>query len=160
MSTEEHPQNPPSPADDATQQNHRQKGRLPVEYLTCWHRKRVFGRAVDLSLSGTRIFRKGNLPFKDDEVFDITLGWNDTQLDLKAKIAWSRKVGFRRYLLGLEFVDLQPESTRVLQHLGRVSKVSLWIASAEFEKGRNRIPFLNIIGRNGFTPNGNHQPPS
>ncbi|MDY7109039.1 MAG: PilZ domain-containing protein [Planctomycetota bacterium] len=84
--------------------------RLPQEGL---HSN--LGRVLDLSLDGMRIVSVRVPP--EDEPVDVVLRDPDGRVKLKARVVWSRRVGFRRHEIGLRFLEvtreLASELTRV-----------------------------------------------
>ena len=126
----------PIPPPDDQSDNHRQKGRLKVEYLVCRHGKKTYGKLLDLSASGMRIFRKGRVSEKQGDILGLTLVWSDTEIPVKAHIKWIKKVGFRKHLIGIAFDSLSPSTATAIQQLCLTAKVSLTIASDLLENRR------------------------
>ncbi len=83
-------------------------GRVPQELLTC-----NLGPVIDLSSGGMRVLatrpRAGT--------FDIRLQGGDLNLALHARVAWTRRLGFRRHEVGLSFVDLDEDVGKVLARI-------------------------------------------
>jgi signal transduction histidine kinase len=88
------------PADDR-----RLHGRLPQELLRC-----NLGVVLDLSMGGMRIrctkAPKGRLDVEIDDV--------EGPVRLQAEVMWSRRLGFRRYEVGLYFPHVPPDVARQL----------------------------------------------
>jgi len=69
---------------------------------------------IDLSAGGVRILSKRPLRGRLDIFFETGDG---PKLGVKTRIAWCRKVGFRAYLVGLQFQDLPLSAAkRLLRH--------------------------------------------
>lgn len=83
-------------------------GRLPQEQLVC-----NIGPVLDLSPGGMRVLstrpRLGSL--------EIGLRGGEVSLNLDAKVAWSRRLGFRRHEIGLTFVDVDAEVAGILSRI-------------------------------------------
>ena len=81
---------------------------LEEESLSC-----NLGSVIDLSAGGTRILvnreLSGNL--------DVTLWDTDRQLTLRAEVIWCKRLGFRKFEVGLKFRRLTPDSAGELTEL-------------------------------------------
>jgi len=60
-----------------------------------------FGPILDLSAAGTRVISSRAL----SGIVNVTISGRGIDHSLKARVAWSRKLGFRMYDVGLEFID-------------------------------------------------------
>lgn len=140
---------------DGPEQHNRAKS---VEYITCRRGERQVGLLVELSETGMRVFHAGSVRVKEGEFVGMMVTWRDTEIAVKAQLTWQRKISRRKHILGFRFVDLLPNTVTALQNLCRVAKVELYVASAEYEEGRNRVPILRFIGKNGFPFNGASTP--
>ncbi len=89
---------------------HRRHGRLNEPGLSC-----SAGSVIDLSAGGVRILSKRALKGRLDIFFDTNDG---PKLGVKTRIAWCRKVGFRAYLVGLQFEDLPLSAAKRLLRQG------------------------------------------
>ena len=69
------------------------------EGLTC-----SLGPVLDLSKGGARVLAKGPFRGHREIGFESRVGL----IRLTATVAWSRKLGFRRWVLGLQFVGVSP----------------------------------------------------
>ena len=73
------------------------------------------GPVIDLSRTGLRIMtsrrRRGVV---DLVLFDLS----GRRLNLRARVVWSKRLAFRKHMLGLEFEDADEELTRDLARLG------------------------------------------
>ncbi len=68
------------------------------------------GRVIDLSGGGLRIRCTTRLSSR----MDVKLWTATRQITVPAKVAWARRIGFRKYEIGLEFGDLSPETQKDL----------------------------------------------
>ncbi|MEX0776518.1 MAG: PilZ domain-containing protein [Phycisphaeraceae bacterium] len=107
--------------------NKRRHGRLRTRYLYVRYSNGRYGRVLDLSVSGMRVQRAGTLRFQDDDLLPLILECNDTLLPIKARVAWTRKVGFFKFLLGLEFVDLGEAELMQVKQLAQVAADCLFV---------------------------------
>ncbi len=64
------------------------------------------GTVIDLSGGGLRIRCATRLSSR----MDVKLWTAKRQITVPAKVAWVRRIGFRKYEIGLEFGDLSPET--------------------------------------------------
>jgi hypothetical protein len=83
----------------------RQYGRLKGTRLGC-----NIGTVIDLSGGGLRIRRSTRLSSQ----MDVKLWTAKRQITVPAKVAWVRRIGFRKYEVGLEFRDLSPDTQKDL----------------------------------------------
>ncbi len=88
----------------------RRYGRLKEPGLCC-----SAGAVIDLSAGGVRILSSRPLRGRLDVFFDTEDG---PKLGVKTKIAWCRRVGFRSYLVGLQFEDLPLSAAKRLLRQG------------------------------------------
>jgi len=77
------------------------------------------GVVLDLSLGGMRI-RCNKVP---EGVFDVELSDDEQTLRLRAEVAWTKRVGFRKQEAGLKFVDLSPELAVELSRLASRNRI-------------------------------------
>ncbi len=87
----------------------RKSGRLrEEEILSC-----NLGSVVDLSAGGTRILVNREL----SGMLDVTLWDTDRQLTLRAEVIWCKRLGFRKFEVGLKFSHMTPDDDRDLAEL-------------------------------------------
>jgi diguanylate cyclase (GGDEF)-like protein len=87
----------------------RRYGRLKGPGLAC-----SAGTVIDLSAGGVRILSNRRLKGRTVIYFGIR---QEQRLGVKSKIVWCRRVGFRTFLVGLQFEDLPLEAAkRLLRH--------------------------------------------
>lgn len=63
------------------------------------------GVVINASAGGLCVRFKGKHPPAGDEPHEITLESDGGSVTCMAKVAWVRRVGFRSYLVGFEFLD-------------------------------------------------------
>ena len=68
------------------------------------------GRVIDLSGGGLRIRCSTRLSSQ----MDVKLWTAKRQITVPAKVAWVRRIGFRKYEIGLEFLDMTPATRKDL----------------------------------------------
>ncbi|MCC6682140.1 MAG: EAL domain-containing protein [Phycisphaeraceae bacterium] len=102
-------------AGDGSERRH--FGRIRQEEMRC-----NLGRVLDVSCGGVRIFTHRRL--KGRQRISLV---NDTQtmLMLSASVAWCKRLGFREYAVGLQFVDMSADQMRCLSELVHFSMGSL-----------------------------------
>ncbi len=83
----------------------RRSGRSKGTRLGC-----SIGTVIDLSDGGLRIRCSTRLSSQ----MDVKLWTANRQITVPAKVAWVRRIGFRKYEVGLEFGDLSPETQKDL----------------------------------------------
>ena len=83
----------------------RRFGRFNAGRLGC-----NLGRVMDLSGGGMRV----RCPRRCSGIVEVQLWTVTRQTTVQAKVVWTRRIGFRKYELGLEFRDLTPETTQDL----------------------------------------------
>ena len=73
------------------------------------------GPIIDLSRSGVRVRStrrlRGILPM-------VLFNRNGPNLNVQARVVWSKRIGFRRHVAGLAFIDPPPNMLRELAKLG------------------------------------------
>ncbi len=72
------------------------------------------GRVLDLSPSGVRVMTRR----KPKGVLDVALWDIHRGLTVRARVIWSKRLGFRRYESGLKFIEVSPDAARGLAALG------------------------------------------
>ena len=83
----------------------RKAGRFKGSRLGC-----NLGKVMDLSGGGMRIRCATRLSSQ----MPVQLSTAKRRLTVQAKVAWVRRIGFRKYEVGLEFRDLTPETQQDL----------------------------------------------
>lgn len=83
-------------------------GRLPQDSLFC-----ELGPVLDLSPGGLRVLSTK----PRDGVIRVTLYGDSVEVKIRAKVAWSRRHGFRRHEIGLTFIDVDEDVSKILTRL-------------------------------------------
>ncbi len=71
------------------------------------------GNVLDISSSGLRVLSKTKVEGKGR----VELISPTKRVIVTARVVWCHKVAFRKYVMGLEFIDLTPELTRTLTEI-------------------------------------------
>jgi hypothetical protein len=100
-------------SDEEDGPHRRRAGRLPQELLAC-----QYGAVRDLSSGGMRVICRRLPP----STCVIRLMGGPRQLDIKAKIAWGRRLGLFKHEIGFEFVDVSPEMASELTALASANR--------------------------------------
>ena len=90
--------------------NKRRHGRLRPGMMWC-----NLGKVLDFSASGLRLATKHNL--EGEQV--VVIKANEQSMLLHGTIVWARKLGFRRYQVGIEFADVSPQDLAKLRNMGK-----------------------------------------
>lgn len=94
----------------ATEHDRRRHGRVrPVAVYS------DAGRVLDMSAGGMRVMSRRRL--KGETEF-IICNESKIPINVRARVVWTKRVGFRKHVVGLEFVDLQPAVARQLASMG------------------------------------------
>ena len=94
----------------------RRHGRIRTEAVTC-----SVGRVVDMSASGIRVERKGRRAVSEGDAFTITLKHGDFAMPVDVRVVRVEKKGFRRYVFGLSFEEVNPQIQAKLTQLARIA---------------------------------------
>jgi len=73
------------------------------------------GPVLDLSAGGMRVLATRPPPAEESLVVRLLSG--TVCLDLPCRVAWSRRLGFRRHEVGLTFTDLDGDVVRMLSRI-------------------------------------------
>jgi hypothetical protein len=94
---------------DARDPNYRQDGRLLLgEQVDC-----SLGRIIDISRGGARVLSKKRV----NGVGLIRIKMTGGLLLVQSRVAWCRRLGFRKYEVGLEFQGVTEEISEILAQL-------------------------------------------
>lgn len=99
---------PPS----ASEGNNRVTGRLRPGNLTC-----DIGKVMDISSGGMRIRCRGKPKMAPGQLFPTHVHAPGGHIRLICHVVWRNKIRFRRWELGLRFVDMTPELRSALSVL-------------------------------------------
>jgi len=94
--------------------NRRRHGRLITESLTINN-----GIVLDLSASGLRAVVRGKVLFEVGEQTSFRLRSCAREMSIEARVVWVKKSGFRKHQIGLEFVNVTPQTVETLMELTR-----------------------------------------
>ncbi len=83
-------------------------GRFPQESLEC-----NLGPVLDLSTGGMRVLCKR--PHQGP--LEACLQASQYSMTLSGQVVWSKRLGFRRHEIGVQFVDLDDDTVRVLSRI-------------------------------------------
>lgn len=90
--------------------NRRSAGRVRCEGVTC-----AWGKLLDASATGARLISRRSLKPGDIGVLEIE--GPDRRFRVRAKIVWSRKRGWWKHEVGVQFVDVPPEARQQLTRI-------------------------------------------
>ena len=93
---------------DRPQGCRRATGRIEQEQLVS-----NLGPVQDISRGGLRLLSDRNLRGEHE----LKLPTNDGELAVSVRVVWSRRRGLRRFMVGLEFVDLNKATARRLAQI-------------------------------------------
>ena len=105
-------------ASDTRKRDGRRHGRLRTERLSC-----NIGMIVDISASGFRVRSKRYPGVKIGQNCQLTLRVEDHRLSVRVTTLWIRRLGYRHFEAGLEFIDMTPEAIQELHELARSASV-------------------------------------
>lgn len=90
----------------------RKAGRIRLEAVTTSR-----GDAIDISVAGIGIH--SNKAIEVDTLLDLRIeGWGES-VSVHARVARCEKAGFRKYEIGLEFIDVEDADRQVLNRIAR-----------------------------------------
>ena len=87
--------------------NKRRHGRVVPDGLWC-----SVGEVLDLSASGLRLQCAKAI---GEGVGKVLLRDNNHSVEVLGRVVWCNKVGFRRFEVGLEFVNIAPETAATIR---------------------------------------------
>src|SRR5262245_25687982 len=77
------------------------------------------GVVLDLSAGGMRILSTRQI----EGQMDVRIWTEGDSIMLKASTVWSKRIGFRRHLVGFEFLDLDERSTAKLSQIAAAHRL-------------------------------------
>lgn len=83
-------------------------GRVPLDTLYC-----ELGPVIDLSTGGMRVL--STKPCKSE--VRVHLHGDDVDVKLRARVAWTRRHGFRRHEIGLTFINVDDDLSKILHRM-------------------------------------------
>ncbi len=87
--------------------------------ICCTRVRCGLGEVLDLSAAGMRVFASRKPKLKPDRSYRLRVQSDVGECEVVAKLVWSHRLGFRKHLLGLRFVEMQEETRRQLNDLAR-----------------------------------------
>lgn len=84
------------------------------------NRKRLstpLGEVVDFSAGGFQIFRKGKAILQIDQTVELSLEYSGESIDVTARVAWIKPMGFRRRAIGFAFDAISDEDQQRLHRI-------------------------------------------
>jgi len=84
------------------------------ESITC-----DLGNVIDLSTAGLRVAGSGKPPLQTGQSGQIKLTIPEGVLAVHGRVVWSRRTGFRRFEMGIEFQNVKRSVTAALDSLAR-----------------------------------------
>ncbi len=103
------------PASDAAD-NRRRAGRL-----TCSMLESSFGEVVDLSVTGMRCRSSKPIDVASGQVVDFHLKTLAGDMAMQGRVVWTTKKGWRRFEVGVQFVNVSDQIRRTLIEVARIS---------------------------------------
>lgn len=79
----------------------------------------ALGEILDVSASGMRVMCDGKPPVKQGGVIPVRLKFSDGSLQVGTQVRWIKRRGLKRHEVGLQFVQLKPGVSRVLDAIAR-----------------------------------------
>ncbi len=109
-------QQPETPSPDAVDLPHRSERRRHPRRRIHDVRAQI-GRVVDLSLGGMMVHRTGSAQWNVGEEHRVVIEHDMVCIPLNVRVVRAEKVGFRRFVYGLEFLGLDEQSFGHLKSL-------------------------------------------
>jgi hypothetical protein len=98
--------------------NARRGGRVRVEMIGC-----SLGDVLDISVSGMRAGLRGNAPEQGAQM-PVTVQGLTSRIELKGRIVWVRRTGWRRFEVGVNFEDVSDEARAQLVAIARAAPMN------------------------------------
>jgi hypothetical protein len=130
----------PFPTSPALSDSRRRFGRLRCEEVSC-----SLGAVLDLSAGGMRVASPKSKWFPLGDEVTVTLFGNSTSLLIRARIAWSRKTGWRTGEIGLMFLDMSPEARASLTRFAVAAAAQA--SHSSFAPARGRLSRGKVRGQ-------------
>lgn len=102
--------------DSERPENHRRHGRVKCQHVGC-----TLGTVLDLSASGLRIRGSGQPRVVTGDTFTMTIQTLEGPMLAPVKVAWTRRLGWRKQEIGVTFMEVGPALSRALASLARAS---------------------------------------
>lgn len=101
----------------AVHSDQRQSGRLDVKGIDSATLGQSLGEILNLSAAGILILRRKKLQLGEYERLLVRLSHNENEVEVYVRIAWSKRIGFRKHLFGLSFNDLNERDQMTLNRI-------------------------------------------
>lgn len=95
----------------------RGSGRLDVDGINSVSKGTSFGEVINLSANGLLIMRRKRMKFAEYERFSVQLGADHLTLDVSIKVAWEKRIGFRKWLYGFSFCDMPDRDQMIIKKM-------------------------------------------
>ncbi len=87
--------------------------------MRCNNVETSIGPVLDFSATGMRILSKREVRLEEGESLLVRIESAFDPITVPVVVRWSRKLGWRRYETGVQFVELTDEAKRVLADIAR-----------------------------------------
>ncbi|MFG0251253.1 MAG: PilZ domain-containing protein [Phycisphaerales bacterium JB038] len=108
------------PLSAADHSSRRRFGRMRIEHLPC-----SLGTVLDLSAGGLRVLTNKLSAKKLGEMVPVELNGTHRSGTFQAEVTWSERVGFRRHVVGLRFLDLTDEQRATIAAIARAYAIRM-----------------------------------
>ncbi|MFU8828693.1 MAG: PilZ domain-containing protein [Phycisphaerales bacterium] len=87
--------------------------------MRCNNVESSLGPVLDFSATGMRVLSKREVPQDPETTMLVTVTSAFDPVTIPVKVRWSRKIGFRRHEVGIEFVEVDEQLRTVLREIAR-----------------------------------------
>jgi hypothetical protein len=94
--------------------DNRSRGRM-----RCNNVETSIGPVLDFSSTGMRVLTKREIKINEDDTLEVRITSAFDPVTVPVAVRWSKKLGWRRYETGVQFVDLTDEARAVLAEIAR-----------------------------------------
>ncbi|MFH1452957.1 MAG: PilZ domain-containing protein [Armatimonadota bacterium] len=88
---------------------------LAIEMTIGEEKKKFYALTQNLSGKGMRIMHDDPIPKDTNIDLRILLSFDDPPVNIKTRIAWTKKTQFDNYLIGMEFSEISEEDTKKIR---------------------------------------------
>lgn len=103
----------PACSDDSAK-SRRGCGRVRIEDMPC-----NMGTVVDLSASGIRVITNKASARKMGRTLTVKLQGPKQRIELEAEVVWVKRIGLRKHIVGLRFVEASGEQRTLIAQIAR-----------------------------------------
>jgi c-di-GMP-binding flagellar brake protein YcgR len=93
---------------------------MRIENLPC-----SLGTVLDLSASGMRVITSKISAKQTGEVIPVELNGTHHSAKLMAEVTWGERVGFRKHVIGLHFLNLSEEQRQKIGAIARTYAIRM-----------------------------------